>query len=512
MILPLYFILVLIAWGSGVCQSQTVGWKSYVQQEITEYTNIPLKWDSDCPTDVIPQWLTGQLVKNGPGRSSFGGERIHTSWMDGFAKLHSFKFNGNTSDVLVSGQFIKTPIYNKCLEQKDLIPYVTLAKVGPTDWTWSETFEALKNKFDNTNVMVWKYKSHEDGVEDDFIANTDAPYVSKFDLNTLAYRELMFPSRKSMASCAHPLIEPGTDHTINFGVTYDWKMKATFEVYRYTTFKDAQLVASFIPRRMAYIHSFSVTENYAVFFFYPMRVSLWQMVTSGMHPIDALVWDENTPTDIYAVNLKTGVVDVTTETRAFFSAHHVNAYEDGGKIVVDLCQTPFENMAGYMLFENIWAAEETGRATSKLRRFLIEKATGLVTETDIPRSPESSPLVDTFDFPTINEAYRGRRYCFAYGVIMLDYSRHHLVKRSLCDPSKDKMLGLVNHYYSEMNFVPNPDAKEEDDGILTTVAYDGENQKSYLMILDAKDFRVRNKAFLPYRVPMHFHGNFFPGV
>ena len=128
------------------------------------------------------------------------------------------------------------------------------------------------------------------------------------------------------------------------------------------------------------------------------------------------------------------------------------------------------------------------------------------------RSPDSSPLIDTFDFPTINEAYRGRRYCFAYGVIMLDYSRHQLVKRSLCDSSKDKTFGLVNHYYSEMNFVANPNAQSEDDGVLTTVAYDGEKEKSYLMILDAKELKVVNKAFLPHRVPMHFHGNFFLGV
>ena len=175
--IPLLIIALLLADEGDIGHAQTVGWKSYVHQEISEFTDIPLKWESDCPSSSIPPWLKGQLIKNGPGRSNFGGERTHTSWMDGFAKLHSFKFNGNVSDVLVSGQFIKTPIYVKCLEKEDLIPYVTLAKVGPTDWTWSETFEALKNKFDNTNVMVWKYTSHAKGVEDDFIANTDAPYV-----------------------------------------------------------------------------------------------------------------------------------------------------------------------------------------------------------------------------------------------------------------------------------------------------------------------------------------------
>ena len=79
---------------------------------------------------------------------------------------------------------------------------------------------------------------------------------------------------------------------------------------------------------------------------------------------------------------------------------------------------------------------------------------------------------------------------------MLDYSQHQLVKRSLCDPSKDKTFGLVNHYYSEMNFVANPNAQNEDDSVLTTIAHNGEKEKSflYLTILDAKELKVVNKV------------------
>lgn len=504
------WILILLF---GVVKSQKVGWVSYVQQETSEYLDVPLRWESDCSNSTIPSWLNGQLIKNGPARHNFGGERHHTSWMDGFAKLHSFKFNGNTSDVLFSGKFITTPIYQKCLEAKDLIPYVTLAAVGPNDWTWGETWEAIKTKFDNTNVMVWNYESKNS--ETEFIANTDAPYVSKFDINTLTYQEMMFPASKSMASCAHPVKEPGTDNTINFGITYDWKMTATFAVYRYSTFKDAQLITSFVPKRMAYIHSFSITQNYVIFFFYPIKVSLWNLIKDGWHPIDALAWDTGVPTDIYVVHLKTGNIDIKTETKAFFSAHHVNAYErEDDKIVVDILETPFENMAGYMMIENMWAAEETGcdLGVSKLSRFIIDKVTKEVAVTDVPKLPTTSPAIDTFDFPVINEVYRGRKYCFAYGVVMVDYAKHFLVKRSLCDPTGDRIWNKINHYYSEMNFVPNPGATGEDDGVLTTVAYDGEKQKSYLLILDAKEFKQLNKAYLPYRVPFSFHGKFFNEV
>jgi len=512
------------------CWSQRVGWTSYVQQETSEFSDVPLQWELDCfKTNAIPPWLKGQLLKNGPGRTDFGGVRRHTSWMDGFAKLHSFKFNGNTSDVLYSARFINSRIYQRCLEKGDLVPYMTLAPVAPTDWTWSETWEAAKAKFDNTNVMVWKYKSKDPTVPDDIVANTDAPYVNRFDPNTLNYQGIVFPDRKSMASSAHPHIEPGTDHTINFGVTYDWKMASTFEIYRYTTFKDAQVIASFVPRRMAYIHSFSITENYAIFFFYPAQISLWNMMTSGMHPIDALVWIEGVPTDVYVVNLKTGAVVMTAgETRPLFSAHHINAYETkDGKIVVDLCETPFKNMASYMLLENMLAGgegtvrdleslrpedgETMGLATSGLRRFLIDLDAKSVDEVMAPEIGQSSPFwIDGFDFPTINEAHRGQHYCYAYGVVMMDYALMKLVKRSLCDPSKDRVYGELNHFYSEMNFVANPSGDgSEDDGVLTTVAFDGVNKKSYLLILDAKELTLINKAPLPYRMPYHFHGNFF---
>ena len=57
--------------------------------------------------------------------------------------------------------------------------------------------------------------------------------------------------------------------------------------------------------------------------------------------------------------------------------------------------------------------------------------------------------------------------------------------------------------------MPNPAATSEDDGVLVTLAFDGEKEKSYLLILDAKTFTPLNSAFTPYRIPYSFHGNFF---
>jgi len=119
-------------------------------------------------------------------------------------------------------------------------------------------------------------------------------------------------------------------------------------------------------------------------------------------------------------------------------------------------------------------------------------------------------FVNNFDFPTINEDYRGKAYCFLYGWSAMDYSRHTLVKKSVCDSSRDKVWHLENHYSSEMHFLPNPDRRAEDDGVLVTIVFDGPRQQSYLLLLDAATFTPINRAYLPHNIPWSAHGMFFP--
>ena len=63
---------------------------------------------------------------------------------------------------------------------------------------------------------------------------------------------------------------------------------------------------------------------------------------------------------------------------------------------------------------------------------------------------------------------------------------------------------------SEMHFLPNPSGKAEDDGVLITIGFDGEHEKSYLLLLDATTFRPMNKAYLPHHIPWSAHGMYFP--
>ena len=97
----LYIVCVLFQ----LVHSENVGWKSYLAEDPTEFHDIPLVWEDPTP---VPSWLSGTYVRNGPGQISFGSpRRVLTSWLEGFAKLHSFKLSG--SSVLFSGAMLRSP-------------------------------------------------------------------------------------------------------------------------------------------------------------------------------------------------------------------------------------------------------------------------------------------------------------------------------------------------------------------------------------------------------------------
>ena len=69
---------------------------------------------------------------------------------------------------------------------------------------------------------------------------------------------------------------------------------------------------------------------------------------------------------------------------------------------------------------------------------------------------------------------------------------------------------VENHYSSEMHFLPNPEKRSEDDGVLVTIVFDGTKEQSYLLLLDAKTLQPINKAYLPHNIPWSAHGMHFP--
>ena len=66
-----------------------------------------------------------------------------SSWLDGFAKLHSFKFDG--ANVYFSGKMIQSTTYMDSVANGELVPQITLNSLeNPEDeWTMLEIGEIV---------------------------------------------------------------------------------------------------------------------------------------------------------------------------------------------------------------------------------------------------------------------------------------------------------------------------------------------------------------------------------
>ena len=125
------------------------------------------------------------------------------------------------------------------------------------------------------NVNPASYKLDGGPHSDIFMAVTDNSVSARIDIDTLAVTEMLRPTNLHIGQSAHWLQEPGTRNSINwrYRMTYGGFGDIYVDVLRWRPgdgYNDAELITSFLPNKISVIHSFSVTENFVIFFFTPL--------------------------------------------------------------------------------------------------------------------------------------------------------------------------------------------------------------------------------------------------
>merc|ERR1711909_55023 len=486
------------------------GWKTWLSTNLNEYENVGIPWENPA---AVPDWLTGTYVKNGPGRISFG-NMSYGNWLDGWAKIN--KFNINSSGMNLTSKFLRTPTYEKCQKSQEIVPAITLGPVIPDPWGITDMLEIVRNRVDNTPVTVTK-------MGEEFIASTDWPSVNILNISSLEWKELYDPGLGS-GSTAHWRHEPGTDNMLNIqikgipGTPFEY-----LHLYRYPggDLRHPQDVDSFHLPHSTLIHMFSVTENYAVFFIYPVAINSVCLMKHIMHNLlECLEWSGDTKsTDVFVMSLKTGKVVSHTKTEGSYSAHHINAYEkkENGLevVVVDVIFQPWDTLATLFDLDTLLHWHDSGVMynSANITRFHIDLHNNQISTLPWDNiSPTAQPYYNQFDFPVINPEYEGRPYCYAYGQTMVENFRQYLIKKNICDSTQDKVWYKENHYNGEPYFIPRPGSTQEDDGVLLVIVLDGSTELSYLLLLDGITFETITEALLPTYIPFPSHGNWFPSL
>ncbi len=445
-------------------------------------------------TGELPSWLSGDLLRNGPGKWTVG-ERRMNHWFDGMALLHRFTIHDGT--VSYANKFIRSPDYKQAVEGK--IAYREFA----TD-PCRAFFKSLTSMFGslasgNANVNISK-------VADDFVAMTETPMLMGFDPKTLDTLGVVDydDALKGQVTTAHPHFDPDRNEALNYIVSMG--ARSTYNVYALPTGSNSRKTVAAVPvKTPSYMHSFAMTKRFVVLMEFPFVVNPLALKFSGKPFIDNYKWKPELGTTFTVVDKDSGVVRKLHMDDAWFSFHHVNAFEDGDQLQLDVSAYANADIVSDLSLHSRMDSKPPSMLTLPvLYRFTLDLSAGTVSSRQLSAQP--------IELPRINYSkHNAREYQFAYGVGVDPTTSSPFLDRIVkVDVSTGDSAVWVEPgtYPGEAVFVSKPNATAEDDGVLLSVVLDSKSGTSFLLILDANDLSEIARAVVPQAVPFGFHGQF----
>ncbi len=399
----------------------------------------------------IPESLQGALLRNGANPQS--GESAH--WFLGNGMLHGVRLEAGQAKWY-RNRYVKTPLYLK--PDGDVMD-------GLGDMTMSAA---------NTNVIqhAGKIMALEEG---------HWPFVVSNDLETLGPNN--YGGKLEGAMTAHPKICPETGELLAFS----YGMTPPYLTYLRASASGELLQTEQITVPGAtMIHDFNVTRNFVIFMDLPAVWNFEGMATTGL----PILWDESYGARLGVMPREGGNADVVWyEIDPCYVFHPLNAYENGDKIVIDVCRMDDTMKPG-------------SSAPPMLYRWVIDQASGRVTETQLDDR--------VVDFPRVADAVVGLKHQYGYCAAFAGSAPYGegLIKYDL-EAGTSEYRHLDGGQASEAVFVKDPAASDEDGGFVLSYVYQPEIDQSEVLILNAQDMlgEAVARIQIPARVPAGFHGN-----
>jgi carotenoid cleavage dioxygenase len=411
---------------------------------------------------ALPPELCGLYVRNGANPAH--GDSPH--WFFGDGMLHGVRLERGRA-AWYRNRWVRTRHFEHPEAQR-------ISAEGKFDRTLSTA---------NTHVMphAGRILALEEG---------SFPYVVDGELATVGC--LDYDGRLQAAMTAHPKVCPETGELFGFG----YSPLAPYLTYHRVSTDGKTLHSEEIPvGGPTMIHDFAITRTHALFMDLPVVFDM-PLALRGLMPYH---WSDTYPARIGIMPRDGAAADLRWfEIEPCYVFHGLNAYDDGDRVVFDVCRIP-----------ELWRdpTRLMGNGRVKLHRFTFDLAGGGVKEETLDDRGQ--------DFPRVADACTGLRHRFGFTVQIAEL------------PDGSPALGaLIKHDFatgrsashdfgrgrkpSEAVFVPAEGADPtSDEGYLMTYVHDEGTGRSEFVVLDASRIEAAPLArvSLPQRVPYGFHGS-----
>lgn len=443
---------------------------------------------------ALPSWLSGTLIRNGPAMFDHAGKSLR-HWFDGQAMLHRFDFADGA--VSYTNRLLDTP-GSRALRQEGRIGYTEFA-TDPCASLFGRFFTRFTKKpSHNACVNVTRLAGRS-------IAVSETSMAVEFDPQTLATVGVVgYGSEIGPLTTAHPHAAPGGRDLVNYVLKFG--RHSRYVVYRQPPGATRPTPLGEIHADLpGYVHSFAITERYVVVAIFPLVVNPLALLLGGKPFIENYHWRPELGLRIAVMSLADGTIRGEYTAPATFAFHHINAYDDGDQITMDMCAYPDADVVQAFYLDRLRAGDPL--PVPRAVRYRIDLAGGGVDVTPLSDQP--------LDLPRINYGrHNARPYTYAYGC-STEAGVSPFFDR-LC--KLDVTSGEVRTWHSdgcypgEPVFVQAPPSDvpnaAEDDGVVLSVVLDTAAGRSLLLVLDAASFTELARAEVPHPIPYGFHGQY----
>jgi carotenoid cleavage dioxygenase-like enzyme len=432
----------------------------------------------------LPGWLRGAFVRNGSARYGFGPIQFR-HWFDGMAFLQRFEFGEGRLEY--TGRFIRSESYKAAVAGRaEYQSFATPAARSFGSWLAGVT---SSNITDNTNVNVVRYG-------DASVALTEIGAPRCFDPQTLETGDLLkfADDLGTGPTTAHP-VRTGASW-VNFSLKPG--LRSEYFVWSLSGSGPRNVIARIPSKRPAYVHSMGASRRYVILIEYPYRFDPLAMILGGKPYIENFHWSGG-ETLIHLIDLTGAEAPVTSAAEPFFCFHHVNAFDDGDSVVVDLVGYDDASIVSDLYLDR--ARERAPAAPGlSLRRYRVPCNGQDATRDTLSSTRMELPRVDVrSERPRYVYAPRvGEGDAFTDGVLQIDTASR-----------SQRVWERPDESPGEAVFVPNPGGNGETDGVVLFVALNAKQKRSALVVVDAGTFEERARAWAPAILPLGFHGQFW---
>jgi carotenoid cleavage dioxygenase len=451
--------------------------------------------EQDGPAAVrgkVPGFLRGSYLLNGPARFVRGAQR-YQHWLDGDGMVAALTLTADGAHV--TARYVQSTKHS-AEEAAGAALFRTFGTSFPGDRLVRGV--ALESP---VNVSVYPWAGHllalgEQGLPwelDPHTLETRGPYTFGRALNPLT------------PFAAHPKIDPETGELFNFGVSFA-SQQPTLNVYRFAATGEQTLRRRHALADPCSLHDFLLAPRHLVFHLGPYLLDMARLADGGTL-MESLAWRPDRGSQLLILDRASGDHVATIPLPTGYVLHTVNAWEDGGRLVVDVVELERPVYDQYQPLPNLFQSVGPGGPV----RYVVDLEQRAVVhrqELTYRQAP---------DFPSIDPRRFGRAYddLWLLGISAMGHSGRkffdQLARLSWSGGVEVWQAPAGSCLGGEPAFAPDPAG---DGGAILCQRLDMLSGQMSFLIFDAFDLAAGPRAEVLLDRPLHlgFHAVWVPAT